>query len=100
MSRNGAAPVSYKGQYSPDITAQKAYGFLDEAMSHDAPWFVAVAPIAPHSLCVISQPEFYSNYTQYAPRHAHLFKDYKIPRTSNYNPIKVRTSKQATAEHF
>lgn len=48
MSRNGGAPVSYAGHYSPDITARKAYGFLDEAMSHDEPWFLVHAPIAPH----------------------------------------------------
>jgi len=42
MSRNGGAPVSYKGQYSPDVTAEKAYGFLEEATQHPEPWFLTI----------------------------------------------------------
>lgn len=85
MTRNGAPPVSYEGQYSPDVVAEKAYGFLDEATLHDEPFFLAVAPIAPHSDVRFVEPvEF--NTAKYAPRHAHLFKDYKIPRTANFNP--------------
>ncbi|CAD0092287.1 unnamed protein product [Aureobasidium vineae] len=49
MSRNGGTPKDYSGQYSPDVVADKAYGFLEEAIEDDAPWFVTVAPIAPHS---------------------------------------------------
>lgn len=92
MSRNGAPPVSYEGYYSPDITAQKAYDFLDEATMHDAPFMLTVAPIAPHSNVVLgSFEDFDIDHPRYAPRHAHLFKDYKIPRTANFNPKKVRT---------
>lgn len=85
MSRNGAPPVSYEGQYSPDITAQKAYGFLDEALSHDKPWFVVHAPIAPHGDIKL-EGGLVADAPRYATRHAHLFKDYKIPRTENFNP--------------
>ncbi|KNG47452.1 glutathione s-transferase [Stemphylium lycopersici] len=49
MSQNGGFPTSYKGQYSPDVTAEKAYGFLGEATKYHEPWFLTVAPIAPHS---------------------------------------------------
>lgn len=49
MTRNGAAPQDYSGQYSPDVIAEKALGFLDEAMQHDEPFFLTVAPVAPHS---------------------------------------------------
>ena len=85
MTRNGEPPVSYAGQYSPDVVAQKAYDFLDEASLHPEPFFLAVAPIAPHSnVKFTAPPQFDTAY--YAERHAHLFKDYKIPRTANFNP--------------
>lgn len=86
MTRNGAAPVSYAGQYSPDVVAEKAYGFLDEAVLHPDPFFLAIAPVAPHSNVkfAVSPPEL--SAAEYAPRHSHLFKDYKIPRTANFNP--------------
>ncbi|KAK5123454.1 hypothetical protein LTR85_002492 [Meristemomyces frigidus] len=85
MTRNGAPPVSYEALYSPDVVAEKAYGFLDEATEHDEPFFLAVAPIAPHADVRFAQPVVF-NMAKYAPRHAHLFEDYKIPRTANFNP--------------
>ncbi|CAH0045966.1 unnamed protein product [Clonostachys solani] len=85
MTRNGGPPVNYAGEYSPDITAEKAYGFLHEALSHDNPFFLVHAPIAPHSN-VHFFPEFLADKPMYADRHAHLFKDYHIPRTENFNP--------------
>ncbi|KAI4731989.1 arylsulfatase [Aureobasidium sp. EXF-10728] len=100
MSRNGGTPKDYSGQYSPDVVADKVYGFLEEAIEGDAPWFVTVAPIAPHSNIVAHPPSGPINelevlapgpvnkfaIPEYAPRHAHLFKDYKIPRTEDFNP--------------
>lgn len=98
MTRNGAKPEDYSGQYSPDIIAEKAYGFLDEATKSDEPFFLTVAPVAPHSN-IIGDSVFLDSYSaamapgfaipEYAPRHAHLFKDYKIPRGENFNPEKV-----------
>jgi N-acetylglucosamine-6-sulfatase len=103
MSRNGEAPKDYSGKYSPDVVADKAYGFLEEAIEGGAPWFVSVAPIAPHSNIVAHPPSGPLNelevlapgpankfaIPEYAPRHAHLFKDYKIPRTEDFNPEEV-----------
>jgi N-acetylglucosamine-6-sulfatase len=90
MTRNGAPPVSYKGQYSPDVTASKALAFLDEALTHpDRPWFVVHAPVAPHSNFALDPDgEQDSDAPRYAERHAHLFKEYKIPRTESFNPDK------------
>ncbi|KAH6693763.1 alkaline-phosphatase-like protein [Plectosphaerella plurivora] len=86
ISHNGAPPVNYPGQYSPDITAEYAYVHLNDALSrqHDRPWFVVHAPIAPHSN-VDFLPEFSIREPEYAERHAHLFKDYIIPRGDNFN---------------
>lgn len=87
MTRNGAPPVSYPGQYSPDITAQKAYGFLEEAISHEKPWFVTVAPIAPHgNVHLVPIEELKQSAPKYADRHSHLFKEYIIPRDPHFNP--------------
>lgn len=92
MSRNHGPPVSYKGHYSPDVVAEKAYAYLHEATTHDDPWMLTVAPIAPHSnvrLSLGDYDRFVTDVPAYAPRHAHLFKDYKIPRTANFNPKDV-----------
>ncbi|KAI5366204.1 Putative sulfatase, alkaline-phosphatase-like, core domain superfamily [Septoria linicola] len=85
MSRNHAQPVSYHGQYSPDVVANKTYEWLDEAASHDDPFFIVAAPIAPHSNQDPDVPGV-MGLPEYAPRHAHLFKDYKVPRVANFNP--------------
>jgi N-acetylglucosamine-6-sulfatase len=104
MSRNGGPPVSYKGQYSPDVTAAKAYGFLEEAMSHPEPWFLAIAPIAPHGNIVLGGDDGESMVTsdmpKYHERHAHLFKDYIIPRDADFNPVKVRPGIKITRAIF
>ncbi|CAK7224015.1 hypothetical protein SBRCBS47491_005405 [Sporothrix bragantina] len=83
---NGRPPRRYKGAYSPDVTAEKAYGFLDKAIaqSDDKPFFLGIAPIASHGH--MTQQPFHAEPPRYADRHAHLFKDYKIPRTDNFNP--------------
>lgn len=86
MTRNGEPPVNYAGEYSPDITAEKAYGFLEDALSHDEkPFFLTVAPVAPHA-DVTLYPKMKAGPPAVAERHRHLFKDYQIPRTPNFNP--------------
>lgn len=98
FQRNGDEPVSYKGQHSVDVLAEKALGFLDDAVKSDQPFFLGIAPVAPHSNVEI--PEFgpQRNGTDIkdakfsapipAKRHEHLFKDVKVPRTENFNPDK------------
>ncbi|CAK1363583.1 unnamed protein product [Cercospora beticola] len=85
MSRNYGVPVSYEGQYSPDVVAEKTYGWLDEAVSHEQPFFIVAAPVAPHSNQDPKVPGVMS-IPEYAPRHAHLFKNFTTPRTPNFNP--------------
>jgi N-acetylglucosamine-6-sulfatase len=88
MSRNGAAPISYEGHYSNDLIAEKAYGFLEDAFDalNEKPFFLVAAPIGPHA-----NVDFEKGFTPpvSAPRHAHLFKNYTIPRTKNFNPDTV-----------
>jgi N-acetylglucosamine-6-sulfatase len=85
MTHDGEPPVSFEGQYSPDVMSQQALGYLDDAATHNEPFFIAVAPIAPHSN-MNSGGIRQSDLPQYAERHAGLFTDYKIPRTANFNP--------------
>lgn len=95
MTRNGERPVSYKGHYSTDIIAEKAYAFLHEASTHEEPFMLTVAPIAPHSNVRIglgSYDDYFADHPESAPRHAHLFNEYKIPRTSNFNPADVSST--------
>lgn len=91
ISHNGEPPVSHAGQYSTDVISEKANDLLTEALSHDEPWFLTVAPIAPHSNWVYDEKnnKSYVSAPLSAPRHEHMFLDYKIPRTANFNrPIK------------
>ena len=85
ITHDGEPPVSFEGQYSPDIMAQLALGYVDDAAAHDEPFFIGVAPVAPHSN-MLSGGIGQSDLPRYAERHAGLFTDYKIPRTANFNP--------------
>lgn len=90
-THNGEPPVNYAGKYSTDLVSDFSDKFLDEALSHKEPWFLTVAPIAPHSNAVFDEytNQSYFNAPKAAPRHEHLFHDYKIPRDSSFNqPIK------------
>jgi N-acetylglucosamine-6-sulfatase len=85
ITHNGEPPVSFEGQYSPDLMSQYALGYLDDAASRSEPFFIAVAPIAPHSNMRLQEPRQF-DLPEYAKRHSGLFSDYQIPRTENFNP--------------
>ncbi|KAK3496465.1 arylsulfatase [Neurospora crassa] len=86
FQRNRDPPVSYEGQYSVDVLAEKAYGFLGEAAKnvHNRPFFLGIAPIAPHSNV---EPRFpssssSSSSSDSATLHRHVI----VPRTPHFNP--------------
>lgn len=89
MSHNGEEPVSYAGQYSTDVVAEKSLAWLDAALEEDDPFFITVSPIAPHSNWVIDVKEdiSYLEEPKSAPRHQHLFEDYVIPKDASYNQV-------------
>lgn len=90
--RNQEKPVSYEGRYTTDITAQKATGFLVEAIAAKNPFFLVVAPVAPHSnidTAVGTADGMKVTPPIPAERHKDLFKDVKIPRTDHFNPEQV-----------
>ncbi|KAI9369166.1 Six-hairpin glycosidase-like protein [Aspergillus egyptiacus] len=87
--RNHEAPKSYAGQYTTDVTTEKALGFLEDALQdEDRPFFLTVAPIAPH---FDEDPDAAADTPPQepvpAPRHEHLFPDVKVPRVPSFNPI-------------
>ncbi|KAJ5591384.1 hypothetical protein N7450_005356 [Penicillium hetheringtonii] len=87
--RNQDPPVSYEGHHTTDVITQKAMGFLEDALQGERPFFVTVAPAAPHS-DVSPQNIKAGNPVMTAPiplkRHEHLFEDVKVPRTKHFNP--------------
>ncbi|KAF9887356.1 hypothetical protein FE257_010351 [Aspergillus nanangensis] len=90
MTRNGQKPVSYAGKYSTDVLRNKAADFLDEALTNpERPWMLTVAPNAPHSNGSHdpSRDVHWYGAPEFAPRHANLFTDYKIPRDASFNNV-------------
>lgn len=99
FQHNHDAPISYEGQYVTDVIAEKAHGFLNDALNmlekDGSPFFLTVAPTAPHSDVNIkranSDGDFDGSSNIQAPpipaqRHRHLFKDEMVPRSPNFNP--------------
>ncbi|KAH6706482.1 arylsulfatase [Leptodontidium sp. MPI-SDFR-AT-0119] len=94
FQHTGETPKSYEGEYVTDVLAQKAYSLLDEAVAADNPFFLTIAPIAPHANIQMNGSVLDDNHTfefgspVSAKRHEHLFKDEKVPRTTSFNPDK------------
>lgn len=92
--RNHDAPISHEGEHTVDVLTRKAFGFLDEAISHERPFFLGIAPVAPHSnLDHIPDSTDGIGEVRVSPpipatRHADLFQDVKVPRTAHFNPDK------------
>ncbi|CAD6583109.1 MAG: hypothetical protein ASARMPRED_001227 [Alectoria sarmentosa] len=94
--RNRDPPVSHEGQYTTDVLAYKAKGFLDDAVKAGEPFFLTIAPVAPHSnvevhggSAIDPQGSFTITPPISAERHKHLFTNVKIPRTDHFNPEKA-----------
>jgi arylsulfatase A-like enzyme len=101
FQRNRDPPVSYTGQHSVDVLAQKALGFLDDAAQSTRPFFLGIAPVAPHSNVNLTASFNHGDpdkplddidslvtFTPPIPaaRHAHLFPNTTVPRTPHFNP--------------
>lgn len=96
LTRNFEEPVSYEGQYSTDLLLEKALGFIDDAALNSRPFFLGIAPIAPHSDVRFTGenddngvPEVVTNPPFPAERHKDLFPDVIVPRTPHFNPETV-----------
>jgi arylsulfatase A-like enzyme len=100
FQRNRDPPVSYTGQHSVDVLTQKALGFINDAAANPRPFFLGIAPVAPHSNVRASlfdgdnptdNLDDIDDLVSFTPpipakRHAHLFANVTVPRTPNFNP--------------
>ncbi|PYH98424.1 Arylsulphatase [Aspergillus ellipticus CBS 707.79] len=97
--RNHDPPVSYQGQHTIDVLANKTLAFLDDALAlalatststPQDPFFLTVAPVAPHSNLAMADENDTTTFRFSAPiparRHEHLFPAARVPRTPNFNP--------------
>ncbi|QGI68882.1 hypothetical protein CEK27_012853 [Fusarium fujikuroi] len=88
---NQEPPVQHKGVHTSDLISKYAHELLKEAIDSENPFFVAIAPVAPHSnVNLRRQPGHPSAPLMTIPipleRHSHLFEGVQIPRTENFNP--------------
>lgn len=63
--------------YLTDVLRARAHHFLEDSRDSGQPFFLYVAPYAPHKPATP------------APRHAHLFKNARVPRTPSFNEADV-----------
>jgi N-acetylglucosamine-6-sulfatase len=87
FTHNGGIPESYRGHYSVDVVSQKAQHWLATAHGQNKPFFLTVAPIAPHSNWDVDPDteQAYLLEPRVADRHKHLFAEYQIPRDPSFN---------------
>lgn len=80
--------------------SQKAQSLLRDAVIAEKPFFLTIAPIAPHGninmngSALDENPVFEHTAPVSAKRHEHLFEDVKVPRTVNFNPDTVCLSER------
>ncbi|KAK5171835.1 uncharacterized protein LTR77_003471 [Saxophila tyrrhenica] len=85
--RDQEEPQQNPGEYSTDIIASSAVGFLNDALVREAPFFLGVAPVGPHAETLHAEDGGVAFYDPVpADRHKHLYPDLKVPRTPNFNP--------------
>ncbi|KAL3457657.1 Arylsulphatase [Aspergillus heterothallicus] len=87
FQRNRDEPAVSNG-YSTDLITQRSLGFIKESHRSDRPFFIGVAPIAPHAK---TAPDYSGSIPYFispdpAERHKDLFANAKVPRGSNFNP--------------
>ena len=87
--RNKAAPTHYTNNYTTDLLWLKGKGFLDDARQSGKPFFLTMAPVAPHNGGG-PRPAGASNVGPVpAAKYVNYFNDVKVPRGKNFNPDKV-----------
>lgn len=86
MQSNHEEPRQHPDEYSTDLIANSSVSFLDDALAAGEPFFLGVAPIAPHSETLLADDGGVAFYDPIpAERHRNLFPDLKVPRTPHFN---------------
>ena len=83
---DGAEIRQYSGNYSTDLIRDFSLEYLDEAASSGKPFFMGIAPIAPHSQTIVNKNRTVFQDPVPAQRHEHLFNDQVAPRKASFNP--------------
>ena len=85
--KNKDPPVHYRDRHTTDLIQDFSRELIDEALGSDKPFFVALAPMAPHSNIDTSsgRPPIMREPVP-LDRHKDLFPDEKVPRTPSFNP--------------
>ena len=86
-------PIWRPGEYSTDIIANQSLSWLDGMAEDGRPFFMGIAPIAPHSQTYFLTPtSAWFDVPVPAKRHEGLFQDAKIPRSPSFNPEQASPS--------
>lgn len=79
MSSDGETPIAYHNYHQTDVIRAKALDRLDYLTSQDKPFYLTIAPTAPH---------FSNDVLIPVPllRHSTDYSDAEVPRNPNFNP--------------
>ncbi|KAI1084153.1 alkaline-phosphatase-like protein [Whalleya microplaca] len=84
---NKNTPILHNGSYVTDLVAEKSLAFIDEAAQAGNPFFLTIAPNAPHAqVDVLDAKHTKFSIPQPAKRHEELFQNIRVPRKANFNP--------------
>lgn len=80
--------MQHHNEHTSDLITEKAQRLLDDALNAGKPFFLGVAPVAPHSDISANRHVGLPVMTEPVPaeRHRGLFQDVRVPRTANFNP--------------
>ncbi|KAF4534980.1 Arylsulfatase [Lasiodiplodia theobromae] len=79
MSENGKRPVWYGGWQQTDVVRIKALSRLETLLGEDDPFFLMIAPTAPHVHNLTDPPIPPARYLE-------KFSNMTVPRVPNFNP--------------
>ena len=82
MTRNCQPYQVFNGSYNTDLVANRSFGFLEDAVKAKSPFFLTIAPVAPHAHIDSTGTGPPNPNTQYAD----LFPDVTVPRKASFNP--------------
>ncbi|CAI6088545.1 unnamed protein product [Clonostachys chloroleuca] len=90
FARNKDPWQRYSNNYTTDLVSLKSMGFLEDALADDKPFFLGVAPIAPHSEVLVNTTSLTATFSAPKPATRHIGKlvGAQVPRTDNFNPDK------------
>ncbi|KXZ51607.1 hypothetical protein GPECTOR_12g571 [Gonium pectorale] len=87
FSKNCGPTEVLDGSYSTDVIADKAEQYIREALAapDGRPFYLQIAPIAPHTQCDVVNQQGGCVYPIPAARHKALFADALLPMNPNFN---------------